>query len=463
MPARATARRSICASGCWAPSPSTPPSVSRSWDATTATSTPTDAMARSWASRSRRSWGVLWRAGGRERLFDVVYEPERKGGNVESVVVAITDISDRKAVETSLRDQAGLLELAHDAIMLLEMDGTITFWNQGAAETYGFTAEESLGNVAHRLLHTVFPQPLSEIYEAAERQGRWEGELIHSRRDGRRIVVTSRWAVQPAMGDRPARIMEINRDVTERKTAEAALKEKEAELLLVTGASPIILMRCGRDLRYRFVNRAGAELFGLTPQEMIGRPMRVVMGDEAFARVEPFIERVLRGESVEYELEIPYPRAGLRWMRGSFIPDVSESVVVGWFASITDVTERKRVEDKLRDSERTERLLAEIGALAAKGVGRPLDHVVHDICAHVAAEMGVSRCGYGLVDVEEGWATVETEWCGSLPPLRGRYALSNVAPHLVADGLAGRVTVLRDLTVDPRTTNRYDGLYAPVA
>ncbi|HET9327882.1 MAG TPA: PAS domain S-box protein, partial [Candidatus Eisenbacteria bacterium] len=401
-----------------------------------------------------------------DRFFDVIYEPQCGGAGVESVVMAITDITERKATEQSLREQAHLLELAHDAILLLEMDGRIVAWNHGATETYGYTAEESVGRIVRELLRTEFPQPLAEIYQIAERQGRWEGELVHTTKDGRRIVVASRWAVQPATDGRPARVMETNRDITHRKRIEAELRAKEAELGLITTTTPVILTRCNRDLRFLFANDAAAALHGLTPAQMIGQRIDDLLGEEAFSRVRAGIERALSGETVDFEVEIPYPKAGLRWMRANYMPERNaEGEVVGWIASATDITERRRVEEKLRDSERTERLLAEIGALAAKiGVpeGLQVDDVVQSICEHVAAEMRVSRSGFGHVDLGAGHVTVDAEARDALPALKGVYPVSEYAPHLLADGVAGRITSMEDIATDPRTAERYESLYRPI-
>jgi signal transduction histidine kinase len=191
-----------------------------------------------------------------------------------------------------------------------------------------------------------------------------------------------------------------------------------------------------------------------------------IMGEEAFERVRPGIVRALRGETVDFEVEIPYPQAGLRWIRANYMPEWNaEGDVVGWIASATDITERRRVEEKLRESERTERLLSEIGALAAKlGVpeGLQLDDVVQRICEHVAAEVGVSRCGLGHVDLADGQVTVDAEARSGLPALKGTYRVSDYAPHLVADGIAGRVTILEDIASDPRTAERYTELYEPI-
>ena len=130
------------------------------------------------------------------------------------------DIAGRKAAEEAVREQAALLDLAHDAMVVRDTQDQITFWSQGAEETYGWTREEATGRVTRDILQTCFPKPLAKINADLARDGRWEGELIHIREDGRQIVVASRWAVQRDASGRHVGVLEINRDITERKQAE---------------------------------------------------------------------------------------------------------------------------------------------------------------------------------------------------------------------------------------------------
>jgi len=153
-----------------------------------------------------------------ELLVHVVKDAEEKPLYYYSF---LTDITERKRAEEALRAQAELLSLAHDAIIVRGMGDKITFWNRGAEETYGWTQDEARGRVAHDLLKTRFPKPLLELSaEVAEKES-WEGELIHTRKDGREIVVDSRWAAQRDMSGHQVGVLEINRDITDRKKAEA--------------------------------------------------------------------------------------------------------------------------------------------------------------------------------------------------------------------------------------------------
>src|SRR6266567_182576 len=135
--------------------------------------------------------------------------------------------------ERALRAQAELIQLAPNAILVREIgSGAIQFWNRGAEEIYGWPAQEALGQVSHHLLQTVFPRPIGEIESELARHGRWEGLLVHTARDGRRLVVASRWAVQTDQEQRPVAFLEVNTDVTEREQAAVEqtrlLREAEA-------------------------------------------------------------------------------------------------------------------------------------------------------------------------------------------------------------------------------------------
>src|SRR5271154_6974101 len=124
-----------------------------------------------------------------------------------------------------------LLELAHDAIIVRDVDGVILYWNGGAQKTYGWTAAEACGNVTHQFLKTEFPEPLDQLYERLFKFGSWEGELVHWTREGRRIVVASRHVLQRDSHGRTTGILEINRDITPRKEAEESLRNLSARLL----------------------------------------------------------------------------------------------------------------------------------------------------------------------------------------------------------------------------------------
>jgi two-component system, LuxR family, sensor kinase FixL len=144
------------------------------------------------------------------------------------------EISERRRMEEVQRERASLLDLTHDTIFVRDMNDVITYWNRGAEQQYGWTSEEAVGQNSHEINRTVFPAPFEEITTELTRTGRWEGELVHTRRDGTEVVVASRWALQSDEGGNPIAVLETNNDVTERKLAEEALHKAQSEVAHVT-------------------------------------------------------------------------------------------------------------------------------------------------------------------------------------------------------------------------------------
>jgi two-component system NarL family sensor kinase len=128
-----------------------------------------------------------------------------------------------------VKAQAQWLDAASDAIFVGGADEIITYWNQGAERLYGWTRAEAVGKSPHELLQTRFPLPLAEIIRLRQQDG-WQGELVHTKRDGTTVTVTSRWTALKDENNNPTGWLEINRDITDRKTAEAA-RQFSAQLL----------------------------------------------------------------------------------------------------------------------------------------------------------------------------------------------------------------------------------------
>lgn len=149
-----------------------------------------------------------------------------ESGNVRGAVGALIDITARKKMEQDLKERAELMDMASEAIIARDLDGTISFWNSGASELYGWTTEEAVGKNLHQLLRTSFPVPLEDI-EATLLQGRrWEGNLTQYTRDGREIVVACRKSLK-RIGNEPNAILEICRDITAQLRAEEALRRSD--------------------------------------------------------------------------------------------------------------------------------------------------------------------------------------------------------------------------------------------
>ncbi|RKT27565.1 PAS domain S-box-containing protein [Paraburkholderia sp. RAU2J] len=128
-------------------------------------------------------------------------------------------------------EQARLLDLSHDTVFVRDMNAVITYWNHGAEELYGWKKAEALGKTSHQLLQTRFPVSLDDTMSTLLTTGRWEGELIHTTRDGSQVVVVSRWSLQRSANGHPISALETNNDITLRKRAEDALRRNQAAYL----------------------------------------------------------------------------------------------------------------------------------------------------------------------------------------------------------------------------------------
>jgi PAS domain S-box-containing protein len=128
------------------------------------------------------------------------------------------------------REQARLLDQTHDSIFFRDMNGVISYWNRGAQELFGWSAEEAIGKRSHELLRTAFPTSLADIDEELERTGVWEGELRHTKADGGQIISASRWSLRRDDQGRPLLVMSTNNDITERKRGEDEIRRLNQEL-----------------------------------------------------------------------------------------------------------------------------------------------------------------------------------------------------------------------------------------
>ncbi len=128
-------------------------------------------------------------------------------------------------------EQARLLDLTLDSVLVRDLQHVITYWNRGGEDLYGWTRAEATGKVAHELLKTTFPIALEQIGDVLLRDGRWDGELVHRKRDGTEVIVASRWLLQRDEKGAATGTLESNTDVTERRRAEEMVRRTQETYL----------------------------------------------------------------------------------------------------------------------------------------------------------------------------------------------------------------------------------------
>lgn len=152
-------------------------------------------------------------------------------------------------------------------------------------------------------------------------------------------------ALVEAVAERTWLAVQSAREAQQRRRAEEALRETGKRIRFIADNAPAFISNIDTEYRYVFANRASAERFGLTPEEIVGKSVAEVMGREAFATIRPYMERAFRGETFSYEMAVPYARLGTRYMQVFFAPDMAEDGSVrGLVAVVHDMSERKEAD-----------------------------------------------------------------------------------------------------------------------
>jgi PAS domain S-box-containing protein len=160
---------------------------------------------------------------------------------VSMAAISITTLLSlqNQAATRHLAAQARLLNLSHDMIFVRNRRGIITFWNKGAEETYGWPAEDAIGQVADELLQTVYPDRRDVIENILIDTGRWEGRVEQRTKAGAKLIVDARWALQHDHLGKPVGVLETHTDVTDSVAAHAALVRSERRYRRMFDASRI--------------------------------------------------------------------------------------------------------------------------------------------------------------------------------------------------------------------------------
>jgi PAS domain S-box-containing protein len=182
------------------------------------------------------------------RWFDL-YAFRVGGQDGRKVAVLFKDITERKNTERELMEKARLLDLTDDAIIMRDMDYRICYWNHGAEMLFGWSRDEALGKEMHSFLQTEFPLPVAQITEELHRHDRWVGELMLTTRDGRRVTVLARKALDRDSQQNSAMVLETLTDITERKQIESHLKAAMAAAEKANLAKSDFLSSMSHELR----------------------------------------------------------------------------------------------------------------------------------------------------------------------------------------------------------------------
>ncbi len=235
---------------------------------------------------------------------------------------------------------ASLVTLSYEPMLAWRLDGGIEFWNAGAEQLYGFAPDEAVGRSSHALLQTKFPIGFIELHAQLRSERRWSGELRHTCKNGREVIVDSRMQL---LGEDT--VLEVNRDVT----AVAVFRSVFHQSGIFAGIM---------DLKgyLREANNVSLEWCGYTREQVLDRPFWETpwwRGSEQIkARIRFATDQAASGVVFQEELRYWLADGSERIVDFAMNPIRDGSgTVVFLHPTGTDITERKRVEAELRDSE----------------------------------------------------------------------------------------------------------------
>lgn len=307
----------------------------------------------------------------------------------------LTDTFNRMLAETQehqtrLKEQARLLDLSNDAIIVRDVNGRIQYWNRGAEDIYGWKREDVIGKTKEEVLHTVFPEGRERVFELLFREHRWAGELIQTRRDGVKIHVSTRWALDRDKEGRAASILVTDNDITEQKEAEEALRQTERQFRTLGDNIAHLAWMADAAGTVFWYNKRWYDYTGTSEEKMRETGWEQVIHLEHQDRVKAkWQQHLSSGESWEDTFPIRSRDGDYRWFLSRAFPlRDAHGGIAGWFGTNTDITEQKLSEEQLerKVQERTAKMQETIAELEAFSYS-----ISHDMRSPLRAMQGYAQ------------------------------------------------------------------------
>ena len=270
------------------------------------------------------------------------------------------DITERKRAQGEVARLAAIVQSSDDAIIGKDLDGIITSWNAGAERIFGFSADEMVGQPIRRLIPDERQHEEDEILAKIRRgESIRHYDTVRQHKDGSRLEVSVTISPIKDAGDKIIGVSKVARDITERKRAEAALREREEQLRLYAEHSPAAIAMFDREMKYLVVSGRWRDAYDLGSQPIVGRSHYEVF-PEIPQRWKEIHQRCLAG-AVERCEEDPFPRADgeINWIHWEIRPwHQADGRIGGIIIFSENVTERKRAEAAVQESEERFRTMA---------------------------------------------------------------------------------------------------------
>jgi diguanylate cyclase (GGDEF)-like protein/PAS domain S-box-containing protein len=312
---------------------------------------------------NRYQFPILRKDGG-ERWVDFTAGIVTYAGEAAALGTAF-DITPFKEAAAALGRQALVFENISDAVMITDEAGRLVGWNPAAERVYGWSRSEALGHGPELWLGQTHAEEVSrEIFDRLDARGRWEGEIRFRRKDGTEGITQT--VVVPLMDEEGRRVgaLGVNRDVTDRRAAEAELLASEERYrLMVEGSERVFFYAHDDQGRFRYVSPSIERLLGHSASELLGQSYRVLLLSEPenLAQVEHHTEETLHsdGDLSTYTADVRHADGRtitLELVERSRTAEDGSLQVEGF---ARDITARRAAERGLRESEERYRTLFE--------------------------------------------------------------------------------------------------------
>lgn len=295
------------------------------------------------------------------RTFEMYVVPmaEQVPGR-DGTIFYFTDVTEHRRAEAAAAYLATVVNSSEDAIISVDPAGIVRSWNASAERLFGYSEAEIVGRSCDVLAPPEHPHEVTTLLARVRQGGRVQGyEVVRVRKDGTRVEVAMTVSPVRDAFDAIRGFSKIAHDITGRRRAEAAVRESEQRLRVVTDNVPALIAYVDRDQRYRFNNRAYVEWFGLSAGALTGRHLREVLGEDVYRHRVPYVEAALRGEQVRFVGPTRDLQGRVRDTEMAYVPEFRGGTVVGFFVLVQDVTEQKQAEMALRESEQRFRAMAD--------------------------------------------------------------------------------------------------------
>jgi len=275
-------------------------------------------------------------------------------GKMTGYVSVNRDITERKRAEEQNRFQANLVANVSDAIIAVDMQFNVQSWNPAAEAMYGWKAEEALERPSKEILETDFLETTREaVTKQVMEKGHWLGEVLQQRRDGTSIPTLSSLSLYKDSEGKPAGVIAVNRDITERKQAEEALAASERRFRALVENSSMLINLINREGVLTYVSPSSAYVVGFTPKEMVGRKVVEFLHPDEIHDKERPLPNMFRspGTVVKSERRVRHKDGTWRWVEGYSTNLLDDQAVGALVFNYRDITDRKQAEEALRESE----------------------------------------------------------------------------------------------------------------